>query len=536
MKRVAMVFAAGVLGIGMAVWGAGPERSEVGPEAMGHEIAPIKAPFYMPPMGRPKFGDCVVSITEFGAKADGKFNCRAAINRAIEACSKAGGGRVRVPAGQWFTGRIELRSGVELHLEKGAELHFSGELEDYLPAVFCRNECVEMYSTGAMIYALNQERIGVTGEGKIVGPPLDSPLRNLTSRPVIEKVIAYDSPVESRLFDGQEGRMHYKPYVISPVHCRDVFIESVSIERSAMWNIVPVYCERVIVRGVRIDSADIPTGDGVNIDSSRYVLVEYCCVNTGDDCYAVKAGRNEEGLRVGRSAENIVHRYNLSLGGHGGITCGSETAGMIRNLYVTNCRYENVGAGIRFKTRRPRGGGGENLMFENIAVTANRIIAWEMLGQPIYVGELAKRLPALELTPLTPVYRDIVIRSVSGRGHKSILKAEGIPEQPITNVIIEGCDLAGPQGLLMADAREIIFRNCRFACEDPLVLDLRNVQHLQAQRCRIGGGGPKRVRIAEAATKDVDLRELGFEEPSLGLTVEAVDGAAATVVRLAERH
>ena len=509
-----------------------PAIDQVGPAAMPQQIAPIHAPFYMPSFVRPTFADRVISIADFGARPEEDFSCRRSINKAIDSCSKKGGGTVVVPAGTWHTGRIELMSNVNLHLDKDARLVFSGELEDYLPVVFCRNEGVEMYGTGALIYAYNQNNIAITGSGKIVGPPLDAPLRKLKKMQVIDKEIDAYSPVESRVFDGQAGRPHLLPYTISPVSCKDVFIESVSIERSAMWNIVPIYCENVVIRGVSIDSQGIPRGDGINIESSRNVLVEYCCVNTGDDSYCLKAGRNEDGVRVRRPVENVVHRYNLSLGGHGGITCGSETAGMIRNLYVHNCRYENVGLGIRFKTRRPRGGGGENLIFDNIYVKAGRIVKWEMLGQPKYVGKLAVRLPALDLTPLTPVYRDIRISNVKGVATNSVIKCEGIPESRVESVIIENLNATAPEGIIFADAEEIILRDCTINCEGDLIFDLRNVSHLRTQNCTFTTSKPPLVRISESTSKNIDLRGVSFTNPVSDILLETTEGAAKSVVQL----
>ena len=536
MKKGAFVrllfFSCSIASISAAI----PTLNQVGPSAMPEQIAPVNAPFYMPPFERPDFGDRVVSIIDFGAKPDGQFNCRQAINAAIEACSSAGGGRVLVPAGKWFTGRIELMSKVELHLDKEAELYFSGQLEDYLPAVFCRNEGVELYSTGALIYAHEQQHIAVTGRGKIVGPPLDAPLRKLKKMKVIDQEVDAYNPVKTRIFDGQRERGHFLPYTLSPISCKDVFIESISVERSAMWNIVPIYCENVVIRGVEINSQGIPRGDGVNIESSRNVLVEYCSVNTGDDSYCFKAGRNEDGIRVRRPVENVVHRYNLSLGGHGGITCGSETAGVIRNVYIANCRYENVGVGIRFKTRRPRGGGGENMTFENLSIKADRIITWEMLGSSMYVGNLAERLPPLKFTPLTPAYRDITIRNIVGRAARSLIRAKGIPESPIMSVVIENADLTGPEGVFFVDADEVILRDCRFHCDNDLIFDLRNVQNFQTQYCTIEGVNSPKIRVAEDTSKNIDLGGIHFEKNEHPVALEVIDGADKSIVSLPEEN
>ena len=307
-----------------------------------------------------------------------------------------------------------------------------------------------------------------------------------------------------------------------------MFIEGIKIINGAFWNVVPVYCDHVIVRGVEICSVGVGNGDGINIDSSKNVLVEYCSVKTGDDSYCLKAGRDKDGQRANRPVENVVQRFNLSLGGHGGITCGSETAGMIRNIHVANCRYENTMSGIRFKTRRPRAGGGENLTFENIYVKAGTIINCDMLGKPQWVGGLATRLPALEMTPQTPTYHDITIRSVVGVASNWILKADGIPESPLRNVLIENSDLTGPNGLKLTDAHDIVLRNCDIQCDADVLFDFRNVQKFQTPLCRIADGVTKTVQVAEATCDGIDLSKL-----KIGVVkVMAVEGANNSCVAL----
>lgn len=171
-----------------------PTIDEVGPGAMPVEIALVKAPFNMPVFTRPQFPNRVVSIVDHGARSGGQFNCREAINKAVEACHNTGGGRVLVPEGKWLTGRIELKSNVELHLSKGAELHFSGEVADYLPAVFCRSEGLEMYSLGAYIYAYKQDNIALTGNGTLFGPD-DGPSRKSVLKTTSDKIVDQNSPI-----------------------------------------------------------------------------------------------------------------------------------------------------------------------------------------------------------------------------------------------------------------------------------------------------------------------------------------------------
>ena len=194
----------------------------------------------------------------------------------------------------------------------------------------------------------------------------------------------------------------------------------------------------MIIRGVSVKSEGIPRGDGIDIESSKNVLIEYCTLSTGDDAFTMKSGRGGDGLKVNKPTENIVVRYCLARKGHGGVTCGSETAGTIRNLYVHDCVFDGTGVGIRFKTRRPRGGGGENLYYERIRMNLEATaIKWDMLGTRAYVGNLADRLPAREINELTPFYRNISISNIIIENSTFFMKVIGIPESPLTNLTID---------------------------------------------------------------------------------------------------
>jgi len=437
----------------------------------------VNAPFPMPQFRKPTFPALSVDITAHGAKQRSKATAQ--IQAAIDEVSNRGGGTVIVPAGQWHTGRISLKSNVNLRIDEGAELSFSGEVEDYRPAVFTRNEGVEVMSLGACIYANGQENIAVTGKGTLIGPAKDGSVRKqVMNADVVEKFIDHTTPVAQRVYEGHDGSFIFLPMFISPVNCKDVYIEGVTLENTAFWNIVPVYCDGVIIRGVTVNSVGIPRGDGIDVESSRNVLIEYSTLNCGDDCFTMKAGRGEDGLRVNRPTENVVVRYCLAREGHGGITCGSETAGMIRNLYVHDCVFDNTGVGIRFKTRRPRGGGGENLIYERLRMNlTGTAFNWDMLGSATYVGDLAKRLPPREVNRLTPAYRTMVARNIIVENASQFLKITGIPESPLTNVLIEHVDVNAKKLISASDVKGMVVRDARVQSGDAqmTLLDCRDV-------------------------------------------------------------
>lgn len=453
-----------------------PVVAEVGASALPDEIAPVKAPFPMPQFKKPVFPALSMSIVEKGAK-EGIKNT-GFIQAAIDELNRRGGGTVIVPAGKWNTGRISLKSNVNLHLAEGAELHFSGEVEDYRPAVFTRHEGIEVMSLGACIYAYQQENIALTGKGKLIGPASGSIKTQMMTQDVVENVVPQDKPVSERVYEGHNGAFIFLPMFVSPTDCKNVYIEGITLERTPFWNIVPVYCDGVIIRGITVNSVGVPRGDGIDIESSRNVLIEYSTLSSGDDCFTMKSGRDKDGVRVNKPTENVVVRYCLAREGHGGITVGSETAGMIRNLYVHDCVFDDTGVGIRFKTRRPRGGGGENLYYERIRMNLrDDAFNWDMLGSRTYVGELADRLPARDINQLTPGFKNIVARDIIVEKAKYFFKVKGIPESPLTNVLIERANINSKNLFTAHDIKDITIRDVNIQSKDSLIsiLDGRNV-------------------------------------------------------------
>lgn len=484
-----------------------PTRAETGADALPPQIAPIEAPFYMPQLGKPAIRDTVVRLEPLPRGA----SCTASIQTAIDRLSAAGGGRVQLAAGCWNTGRILLKSGIELHLEEGAELHFSGETADYLPVVHTTNEGVELLSLGACIYACGAHDIALTGRGRLIGPA-DGEVRRAVSQN--EVPIDPDMPLAERIFDGREGSPAMLPTFFGPVDCRNVYLEGVTFERTAFWNVAPVYCQQVVIRGIRVNSFGIPRGDGIDLTCCRYVLVEYVTTDCGDDNIAVKGGRDEHGYRRDRASEHIVIRRCLALRGMGGLTVGTETAGWVRNLYVHDCVCDGTRVGIRLKTRRTRGGGGENLYFERIRLSTEAgAMAWEMLGT-------APRLPVPALTHLTPSFRNVSIRQVIVDGCRELIHVQGLPENPARNIRIEQVTAdtrrdttrsaygrykpkPSPWVIDLADADGITLRDLRIVSsrEGIRLLDVRDAL-FERVHFDFGESGPQLV-VAGDATRDL---------------------------------
>ena len=456
-----------------------PYLSEVGADAMPRAIAPIgNVPFDMPQLQAPVFPDFIVNVKDKGASPDALLS--PILNQTIEEVCKKGGGTVVVPAGHWKSGRIVLRSNINLHIAEGAVIEFGGKAEDYLPAVFSRHEGIEIMGPAAFIYAHNEHNIAVTGRGKLMGPPLDAEIRKRPNgASVVENDIPWQMPVDQRIYDGMEGRTFYRPKTISPIHCTNVLIEGINIERSVLWNVVPIYCENVIIRGVTVNSTEVPSGDGIDIESCKNVLIEYCTLNCGDDCFTLKAGRAEDGLRIGRPTENVVIRHSLSKHGHGGITWGSETAGVIKNVYVHDCVFNGTRAGLRFKTRRNRGGGADGVWAERLRmIDVGNVFTWDLLGNAFYMGELAARYPERPVNRLTPDVKNIHVKDFIVESANWFIAANGIPEIPFNNILIENAEVKTKQLIRsLNDVKDFTVRNVQLSAEKDTIkiLDGQNL-------------------------------------------------------------
>ncbi len=397
-------------------------------------LARIKAPVF-------RKRDFVV--TKFGAVGDGKVDCSDAIAKAIAECAKSGGGRVVIPAGTFFTGPVRLKSKVNLHVSEGATLLFSNDPKRYLPVVYGRWEGVELLNYSPLIYADGEENIAVTGKGTLDGQAdcehwwpwkgrrncgwQPGVARQDASRNRLFDMGARDVPVEQRVF----GEGHYlRPNLFGPVRSKNVMIEGVTIKNSPMFEISPLLCTNVIVRNISIVSHG-PNNDGCDPDSCTDVLIENCVFDTGDDCIAIKAGRNRDGRRMAKPSENIVIRGCRMKDGHGGITIGSEMSGGVRNVFAEDCRLDSpeLNQALRFKTNAVRGGTIEHIHFRNIEIGQ---VSDAVLQIDFHYEEG-------EDGPERPVVRDIDIRNVTCKKSKYALQVRGFRNAPIRDLRLTDC-------------------------------------------------------------------------------------------------
>jgi polygalacturonase len=386
-------------------------------------------------------------IIEFGAVTDGKTDSTEAIRKAIKTCSEAGGGRVIVPPGEFLTGAIHLLSDVNLHLEKNAVLKFSTDPNAYLPAVFTRFEGTELYNYSPFIYALNQENIAVTGEGTLDGQAQMSNWRanrNQGGKAKLLKMAADNVPVEERKFGAGSG---LRPDFIEFNRCKNVLIEGVHIRRSPMWCMHPLLCTNVTIRGVEVISHG-PNNDGCDPESCQDVLIENCLFDTGDDCIAIKSGRNADGRRIGVPSENLIIRNCTMRDGHAGVAIGSEISGSCRNVFIEDCEMSspNLTCALRLKSNAARGGVLENIFMRNvnIGVVKDSVLQINFLYEEGAKGDFK------------PVAKHLVMDNITVAHTPRVLNVQGFPEADISDVRIYRStfkDLQKPDRLKDADVK-----------------------------------------------------------------------------------
>ena len=404
----------------------------------------------------PVFPARSVDITAHGAKGDGASDCTSAIRAAIEASHAAGGGRVVVPAGRFLTGAIRLRSNVNLYLSDGATLAFSTDPAKYLPLVLTRFEGTELMNYSPFVYALDETNVGVTGTGTLDGQAnaqnwwgwrtSQAEARNR----LIQMADTGVAP-DQRVFG--DGPSKLRVNFFQPYRCQNVIIDGVRIVNSPMWEVNPVLCRNVTIRGLHISSHG-PNNDGADPESCTDVLIERCTFDTGDDCIALKSGRNEDGRRLHTPIENVIIRDCDMKDGHGGVTIGSEISGGARNIFAEKCRMDSprLDRVLRFKNNAARGG-----LIERVAM------------RDITVGQVAEAVVAADFFyeegrngKYTPILRDVDVRNVTSRKSKYAFMLRGFAEAPIANIRVSDCAfdgvespdvIEGVKGLVLSNVR-----------------------------------------------------------------------------------
>lgn len=400
----------------------------------------VKAPFDMPALKIPDFKLCNrYTITDFGAEKNNKTKNAQAINAAIEKATKAGGGVVVIPAGEWITGKLHFKSNVNLHLNKGAVLLFDDNPNDYLPAVSTSWEGMECYNYSPLIYAYECENIGISGEGTIKAK-MDlwktwsgRPRPHMESLKRLYNMSYQNTPVSERLMVNDSA--HLRPHFIQFNRCKNIRIEGISIVNSPFWTIHMYLSKDILLRNLNV-YAHGHNNDGFDPEMSQNILVENCIFDQGDDAIAVKSGRNQEGWRSETPSKNIVIRNCSIKNGHQLLALGSELSGGIENIYIHDCKVDK-GARmfhiVFIKTNERMGGYVQNIHVRNIEAGK---MDFGILGIETDVLYQWRDLVPTYIRKLTPI-KNVYLENVKSSNVKFIANISGQKELPVQNIWLQ---------------------------------------------------------------------------------------------------
>ncbi len=473
-------------------------------------------PFKMKTLSVPEFIDKSYNIKNYGAVGNGLINNTKAINEAISECSKNGGGKVIVPAGIWLTGPIYFKDDVNLHLETGALIQFSKNYDDY-PLIESNWEGYAQFRCTSPIMGRNVKNIAITGNGIIDGagqvwrPVKKFKLTEIEWKALVKSGGILDKKGEtwwptkesldaSEIIPAMKNRnetldktaaekykVFFRPVLLNFIECKNIWLDGVTFQNSPAWNIHPLLCEDVIVSNLDVRNPRYSqNGDGIDIESCRNILIFNCWFDVGDDAICIKSGRDEEGRKRNRPAENLIVTDCVVYHGHGGFTVGSEMSGSVRNVKVDNCNFMGTDVGLRFKSTRGRGGIVENIWISNIYM---KDIPTEALSFNLFYGGTApaedksaeeKSLNAklFEVNETTPSFKNIHIRNIFCDGAKDAVVLLGLPEMPLKGIELNNINISSERGISAFYADGVLLKNITLISNSPAVslMQARNVE------------------------------------------------------------
>ncbi len=395
-------------------------------------------------------GQKVFNVKDYGAVGDALVMNTEAIQKAIDDAEAAGGGIVTFEPGMYLTGSIFIGNNVNFHIPKGTMLLGSQDLKDY-KYIDTRVAGVEMNWPAALVNILNKENAAITGDGVIHGKGKVFWDKYWTMRKDYEKkglrwIVDYDCD---------------RPRGILISECKDITVDGIVVYQPGFWSLHILYSEHVTVNDITISNnieGHGPSTDGIDIDSSSFVLVENSSINCNDDNFCLKSGRDSDGLRVNRPCEYIVLRDCYAGVGAGLVTCGSETSGGIKHVVAYNLKAVGTTFGLRFKSTNQRGGVIEDIHLSNITMENVKYpLSVDLNWNPAYSNSLLpegydrdslpehwlKMLEPVDPKIGTPKFKNMTFTDINVKNAKTALIIGGTKESTIdnftfTNVSFEG--------------------------------------------------------------------------------------------------
>jgi len=466
----------------------------------------------LPVVKMPVFKRDTLSIVDYGAVNDGFTLNTVSINRAITACNKKGGGVVLIPAGIWLTGPVELKSNVNLHLQKNSLLQFTKDMDQY-KLVEGNWEGLEQMRNQSPIWANHQHNIAITGYGIIDGA---GDIWRMVKKDKLTET-QWKARIASGGIVNEEKKLWYPsaktvkgagmkdPGKISPEKtpefydsikdflrpnllvlngCKEILLEGVTFQNSPAWNLHPLLCEDLTVRNVYVKNPwYAQNGDGIDIESCKNVLIEGSTFDVGDDGICIKSGRDAAGRKRGVPTENVIIRNSTVYHAHGGFVIGSEMSGGAKNIFISDCTFIGTDIGLRFKTTRGRGGVVSDIYARNINMKdiVGEAILFDMYYaalDPVPLSGEKREVPKVVLFPVTeetPVFRDFHISNIVCDGAARALFIRGLPELSISNIVLDNLTIKAKAGIDIQEAKNI--KISRMYLQTDLLEPLINIEN-----------------------------------------------------------
>jgi len=457
----------------------------------------------LPAVATTSFKKDTFNIVQYGAKSDPFVMNTKSINDAIDNCSKKGGGVVLVPGGFWLTGPIELKSNVNLHINRDAIIQFTDDFDQY-KLLESNWEGVKAVRNQSPLSATNAVNIAITGSGVIdgngdawrmvkKGKLTEGQWKTINERGGVlshDKKTWYPSEKSlkgslaknpgvwkegSKLSDFDSIKDFLRPNMLVFTACKRVLLEGVTFQNSPAWNLHPLMCEDLIVRNVYAKNPwYAQNGDGIDIESCKNFILENSTFDVGDDGICIKSGKDEQGRKRAMPTENGIIRNNIVYHAHGGFVIGSEMSGGARNLYVSNCTFIGTDVGLRFKTTRGRGGVVENIYVNNINMKdiAGEAILFDMyysakdpVPQPGEKRE-APKVEALPVTDGTPQFKNFYVTNIVCNGAEKGILIRGLPEMSIKNINLSNLSIMANKAVVCEEAEGVNISNLHIQAKD----------------------------------------------------------------------
>ena len=454
-----------------------------------------KLPFQMPEVSAPVIPAYTVNLKKFGAVGDGVTLNTKAFEKAIAALEKKGGGHLIVPAGVWFTGPIVLKSNIDLHLEVGAVIQFSGD-ESLYPVIQTSFEGLDTRRCQSPLSANGAENISITGKGVIdgngqfwrpvkKGKMTEGQWKEVLERPGgveakkgywvpnqayadAEKSANMNVPKASTDEEWNRIKRFLRPVMVSLVNCKNVLLQGVIFQNSPAWNIHPLMCENIILDDVLARNPFYAqNGDALDLESCKNALIVNSKFDAGDDGICIKSGKDKDGRRRGRPCEKVVVDGFTVFAGHGGFVVGSEMSGGVRNILVENCQFLGTDVGLRFKSTRGRGGIVENIFINNVsmtdiktdAITFNMYYGGKSVAEMLADGDNPDNTTKQPVTEETPIFRHIDIKNIVCNGAGRAMEFNGLPEMPINGIRLQNINIVAKSDAVFNNCQDIKQRN-----------------------------------------------------------------------------